>query len=52
MLGSPTEDDISYVTDEKANKYLASFKQSPREDMQQRFKGASAEAIDLLNKML
>lgn len=52
MLGSPSEDDIAYVTDEKANKYLASFKDVPREDLQQRFKGATGEAVDLLNKML
>lgn len=52
VLGSPNEDDCAFVTDEKATKYLQSFKPGEREDLGTRYKGASAEAIDLLNKML
>lgn len=52
VLGTPQEDDIAFVTDEKASKYLMSFKKMEREDLAQRYKGASGEAVDLLNKML
>jgi len=52
VLGPPTEEDCSFVSDEKAIKYLSSFKKGAREDLSKRFKGASPEAVDLLDKML
>ena len=52
VLGTPSEEDAAFVTDEKALAYLASFKQQQREDLQSRYKGADPKAIDLLNKML
>ena len=52
VLGTPTEEDCAFVTDEKATKYLASFKKGQRENLNERYKGASPEALDLLDKML
>jgi len=52
VLGTPTEEDCAFVTDEKATKYLASFKKGQRENLHERYKGASPEALDLLDKML
>lgn len=52
VLGSPNEEDCAFVTDEKATRYLTSFKQCEREDLGNRYKGATVEALDLLNKML
>lgn len=52
VLGTPEETDIAFVTDTKATTYLKSFAQIPRQDMSKKYSGASAEVIDLLNKML
>ena len=52
VLGTPTEEECSFVTDEKATKYLASFKNKQREDLRTRYAGATPEAMDLLDKML
>ena len=52
MLGTPSDDDMSYVTDKKAIGYLKSFTQIERVDFQKKYSGTSAEGIDLLNGML
>lgn len=52
MLGTPTDDDMSFVTDQKANGYLKSFVPIERIDFQKKYPGASPEAIDLINRML
>lgn len=52
MLGTPTEDDMSFVTDQKANGYLKSFVPIERIDFAKKYPGASPEAVDLLNRML
>ena len=52
ILGTPTEEDTSYVTDAKAIGYLKSFTAIERVDLAKKYPGASAEAVDLLNKML
>jgi len=52
VLGTPTDDDISYVTDAKAIGYLKSFNPNERLNMNTKYPGASAEGTDLLNRML
>jgi mitogen-activated protein kinase 1/3 len=52
VLGTPGDDDISYVTDAKALGYLRSFTNIPRLDMAQKYPGASGDGCDLLNRML
>ena len=52
ILGTPVEDDVAYVTDTKATGYLKSFAPIERVDLAKKYPGASAEAVDLLNKML
>lgn len=52
VLGTPTDDDMSFVTDAKATGYLKSFTPNPRTDMQAKYPGTSTEGIDLLNRML
>jgi mitogen-activated protein kinase 1/3 len=52
MLGTPSDDDISFVTDQKAIGYLKSFVPIERIDFQKKYPGASPEAVDLINKML
>ena len=52
VLGTPNKDDASFVTDSKAIDYLKSYKKIERQDLSKKYPGASAEQIDLLNKML
>lgn len=52
VLGTPNDDDISYVTDAKAHGYLKSFTNIPRMDLAQKYPGASGDGSDLLNRML
>ena len=52
VLGTPNDDDISFVTDAKAVAYLKSFEPIQRVDMGAKYPGASAEGVDLLNRML
>lgn len=52
VIGTPNDDDMAYVTDAKAIGYLKSFQNIDRLDMGQKYPGANAEALDLLNRML
>ena len=52
MLGTPVDEDISYVTDAKAIGYLKSFTPNERMNFATKYPGASAEGCDLLNRML
>jgi mitogen-activated protein kinase 1/3 len=52
VLGTPSEEDASFVTDSKATEYLKSFPEQERQDLSKAFPAAKPEAIDLLNKML
>ena len=52
VLGTPNDEDISYVTDAKALGYLRSFTNIPRMDMATKYPGASGDGSDLLNRML
>ena len=52
VIGSPEEDDKSFVTDQKALEYLNAFPQRPKTDLNKLYPGAGEEAIDLLSKIL
>ena len=52
MIGSPSEDDMSFVTDEKAVKYLQKFTERPPVNLRERYPQGSDEALDLLTQML
>lgn len=52
VLGTPNDEDISFVTDAKAVGYLKSFTPNERTDMAAKYPGANAEGVDLLNRML
>lgn len=51
-LGTPSEDDRSFVTDQKAVEYLDAFPECERIDFKDIYKGGGEEAIDLLGKFL
>ena len=52
ILGTPTETDLEFVTDDKAIEYLKSFKPRDKKNLSDMFPAASKEAIDFLNKTL
>ena len=52
VIGAPTEEDKSFVTDAKATSYLSAFPMTERMDLSKKYPGAGENAIDLLNKML
>lgn len=52
VIGTPSEEDTSFLTDMKAMQYLKTFASRPRTDLAERYPGARAEAIDLLNQIL
>ena len=51
-LGTPNEDDRSFVTDQKATEYLDAFPDCERVDFNEIYKGGGEDALDLLNKFL
>jgi hypothetical protein len=52
LIGSPSEGDKSFVTDQKALEYLNTFSNLPRADLQAKYPGSPPEAIDFLEKIL
>jgi len=52
VLGTPTEEDLAFVSDDKALEYLKSFPNKPKTDFKTMFPMASAESIDFLEKTL
>ena len=52
VIGSPTEEEIAKITDEKAREYLRNLPQRKRKNMSRIFPGADAHAHDLLLKLL
>jgi mitogen-activated protein kinase 1/3 len=51
-LGTPSEDDMSFVTDQKAIEYLAAYPSMERVDFHEIYKGGGDDALDLLDKFL
>lgn len=52
VIGTPADDDMSFVTDSKALQYLVDFKKKPKVNYGDKYPGASIEALDLLDRML
>jgi mitogen-activated protein kinase 1/3 len=52
VIGTPSEEDISFVTDQKAIEYLKSFSYVGRMNLQSKYPAATKEDIDFLNESL
>lgn len=52
VIGTPSEEDKSYVTDQKALEYLEAFPNNKKKDLATLYPGAGAEALDFLGKIL
>jgi mitogen-activated protein kinase 1/3 len=51
-LGTPIDEDLDWVTNEKALQYIKSLDQKPKIPFSKIYPNASAEAVDLLENML
>ena len=51
-LGTPSEEDRSFVTDQKAIEYLDAYPELPRVDFHEIYKGGGDDALDFLDKFL
>jgi mitogen-activated protein kinase 1/3 len=52
VLGSPTDEDLHFVTSEKAKRFMRSQRFKPKRPFSTIFRKSNAKAIDLLEKML
>jgi mitogen-activated protein kinase 1/3 len=52
VIGTPNEEDMSFVTDQKAIEYLKSYPNINRCDLTSKYTAATPEAIDFLDKIL
>lgn len=52
ILGTPSDEDLEFVSDDKALEYLRSFPNKPKTDFKLMFPVASPESIDFLEKTL
>ena len=52
VIGTPNEEDMSFVTDQKAIEYLKSYPNINRCDLKTKYTAATVEAIDFLDKIL
>ena len=50
ILGTPNEDDLTFVTDGKAIEYLKSFTPKKRVDFKEVYPGSIPEALDFISK--
>ena len=52
VIGSPTEEQMAFITSDKARRYISSLPATPRSDMATYYPQASPDAIALLSSML
>ncbi|KDD76079.1 protein kinase-like protein [Helicosporidium sp. ATCC 50920] len=52
VLGTPSEEELGFITAPKARSYIRSLPAAPPADLRALFPEASAQALDLLGKML
>lgn len=52
VIGSPNEEDVSFLTDQKALQYVKSFPPKERQDLKEKYPATSPEGIDLLQRLL
>jgi hypothetical protein len=52
IIGTPNEEEKSFITDKKALDYLESFDPKPKADLSKRFPAANEITLDFLFKML
>ena len=52
VIGTPSEEDMEFITDPNGILYLKSLKVRPKKNLKSKFPGSTEDALDLLDKML
>ena len=52
MIGTPTEADKSFVTDQKALEYLEQFPPVAKAEIKAKYPASDEDSVDFLNKVL
>jgi len=52
VIGTPSEEDMQFITDKNGILYLKSIKPKPKKNLKQKFPGSCDDALDVLDKML
>jgi mitogen-activated protein kinase 1/3 len=52
VIGTPSEEDMGFITDQHAKEYLRSFEKKEKRNLKERFMGSTDESLDLLMKMI
>jgi mitogen-activated protein kinase 1/3 len=52
VVGSPSQEDLQCIINEKARSYLMSLPQKPRQPWQRLYPNADSRALDLVDKLL
>ena len=52
VIGTPNEEDMSFITDPNGILYLKSLKVRPKKNLKTKFPGSSDDSLDLLDQML
>ena len=52
VIGTPSEDDMEFITDPNGKLYLKSLKVRPKKNLKSKFPGSTEDALDLLDRML
>ena len=52
VIGTPTEEDMNFITDPNGILYLKSLKVRPKKNLKIKFPGSSDDSLDLLDRML
>ena len=52
VIGTPSEEDMEFITDPNGILYLKSLKVRPKKNLKSKFPGSTEDALDLLDRML
>lgn len=52
VIGTPSEEDMDFITDQHAKEYLKSFEEKPKRNLRERFIGSTEASLDLLQRMI
>ena len=52
IIGTPEEEELNFITDKNAVKYIKSFKKWPKKDLSTLYPASNKDALEILDKAL
>jgi len=52
VIGTPSDEDLDFITDQHAKDYLKSFEKKSKRNLKERYVGSTEESLDLLQRMI